>query len=798
MKLSIGKKIGLAFATLLAILVVSGGYSILKMTQAGKSSRHVSEEYLPEIKMTQELSTWVATAFVNARSFGLTGEAKYIERYRKAMAEVENAFKRGATLASNSTQLVKLKSDLEGSHVLLVSYSQMVEETVRLVAEQDKVHQDSAREEEVAAEKLAALHKRLLTALEGSGGAAETLRTHKASLQALEAITAGFGEVRIANLRSQAWRNPELLRAALTNYSAIESQLAGLAAQVKQTAEVDDLAAFKRHSDVCKALLASELAVVDQIAQMEIRRAKAFDEFNVSVAGICESAMAATSGVSASNTAALRSSSVLTAMAVLAALVFGVAISISMTLMITRSVLRATSAIQRVARGDLSETVPVTSRDEIGQICAALNQMIENLRRTAQMADEIAKGNLGVEAALLSEQDTLGRSLREMIGNLRATAEIARQISEGNLEVAPKALSGGDTLGLALEQMVKNLRATADTAEAISTGDLTVEPKPLSENDALGLSLTKMVENLRKVVVEVTTASSNVTSGSEQMSATSQQLSQGASQQAASAEETTSAMEEMSASIQQNADNARQTNAIASKAAQDADQAGQAVSQTVTAIRQIAERIEVIGEIARKTDLLALNAAVEAARAGEHGKGFAVVASEVRKLAERSQAAAAEIAKLTGTGVSVAEAAGGLLMKLVPDIRRTADLVQEISAASAEQSAGAGQVNKAIQQLDQVIQQNASAAEEMSSTAEELASQAQQLQNNIGFFKLATEGHSASSVRPGRAILTAAARPAKTAKTAKMTARPTGCEVHLETPAAAETGSGAEAGFTSY
>jgi methyl-accepting chemotaxis protein len=195
-------------------------------------------------------------------------------------------------------------------------------------------------------------------------------------------------------------------------------------------------------------------------------------------------------------------------------------------------------------------------------------------------------------------------------------------------------------------------------------------------------------------------------------------------------------MEQMVSNIQQNADNAQQTEKIAQKAAEDAREGGKAVVQTVAAMKEIAGKITIIEEIARQTNLLALNAAIEAARAGEHGRGFAVVASEVRKLAERSQTAAGEISKLSGTSVQVAEQAGAMLAKLVPDIQRTAELVLEINGSSKEQNEGAGQVNKAIQQLDQVVQQNASAAEEMSSTAEELSSQAEHLQSIMEFFKV--------------------------------------------------------------
>lgn len=231
--------------------------------------------------------------------------------------------------------------------------------------------------------------------------------------------------------------------------------------------------------------------------------------------------------------------------------------------------------------------------------------------------------------------------------------------------------------------------------------------------------------------------SANVASGSEQMSATAQQLSQGAAEQAASAEECTSSMEEMGASVLQNADNAKQTDKIATKAAEDAISSGEAVSQTLRAMKEIAEKISIIDEISRKTDLLALNAAVEAARAGEHGKGFAVVASEVRKLAERSQIAAAEISRLTADGVQRADGAGQMLARLVPDILKTAELVREIAAASAEQGAGTTQVGKAMLQLDQVIQQNASASEEMSTGSDALSDQAGLLQSAISFFKVA-------------------------------------------------------------
>jgi methyl-accepting chemotaxis protein len=315
----------------------------------------------------------------------------------------------------------------------------------------------------------------------------------------------------------------------------------------------------------------------------------------------------------------------------------------------------------------------------------------------------------------------------------------------------------------------KGLNRAGQAVATVAEGDLSrlIEIKQNDEIGDLLRHVNLMIDRLRGVVADAISASENVSSGSQELSASSEQVSQGATEQASAAEEASASMEEMAANIKQNADNAAQTEKIARQSAKDAETSGEAVGRAVVAMQTIAERITIVQEIARQTDLLALNAAVEAARAGEHGRGFAVVASEVRKLAERSQTAAAEIGAVSSETVKAAQSAGEMLTTLVPNIRKTAELVAEISAACREQDIGSSQINEAIQQLDKVTQQNASASEEMSATSEELAAQAEELQASIAYFRIggAAPTRKAAAAAPAGRRPAAPARPAAQAKT---------------------------------
>ena len=384
--------------------------------------------------------------------------------------------------------------------------------------------------------------------------------------------------------------------------------------------------------------------------------------------------------------------------------------------------------------------------DRLTQIIFERNSVISE--HLDVLGPSIAKNLEDVKLSVMAEQDELGPRLQAANQRTSTTLLILAAIA--------LVIAVGTALAIirtTLRQLGRDPAEIAEIAKSISEGDL----KLSFDNDAEGVygHMKAMATQLIRVVSDVSASSNNVANGSSEMSASAQALSQGATEQASSIEEVSASIEQMASNVRQNTENAAATEEIASKSADEASMSGEAVIKAVSAMKNIAEKISIVEEIARQTNLLALNAAIEAARAGEHGKGFAVVAAEVRQLAERSGEAAREISDLSSSTLGASEEAVERLNSLVPNIRKTAELVQKITEASREQDIGATQINLAISQLDTVIQGNASAAEQMASTSEELASQSKQLEDSMGFFRVNGSGESTAFISQANVIRTA-------------------------------------------
>jgi methyl-accepting chemotaxis protein len=409
--------------------------------------------------------------------------------------------------------------------------------------------------------------------------------------------------------------------------------------------------------------------------------------------------------------------------------------------------------LAQISSGQIDEQIAQTYKGDHEKMKQAVNAIAVVLQ---DLKKEMASLTQAANAGRLTQRGKLDQFrgayaeivvgvneiLDAVITPLNVAAEYIDQISKGDLPPQITTVYQGDfnTIKDNLNTLISAMEEITAAAEEIANGNLTVALQARSPEDKLMQALAAMVSGITRVVLDIGTIAGEVASASQSISTTSIEVSNGASSQAASAEQASSSMEQMVSNIKQNADSAQQTDKIANKSATDAQESGKSVVEAVAAMKEIASRVSIIEEIARQTNMLALNAAIEAARAGEHGKGFAVVAAEVRKLAERSQKAAGEINQLSGTTVKVSERAGEMLSKLVPDIQRTAELVQEIAAASKEQDVGAEQINKALMQLEKVIQQNASASEEMASTTEQLSSQSEQLVSALSFFRTTEQG----------------------------------------------------------
>jgi methyl-accepting chemotaxis protein len=647
--LKLALKIGLGFGLLIVIACALGGMAVVKMGGVQKESTSLAKEYVPEVDIANRIERNSLLTMYAMRGYALSENETYLDNGMQSLAKVQEGIEAAKAHAEKYPALVKLAEKVEIADQKVDRYEELSNRTVdlnrRIAGNRNTLDTAAANYMTSCNEFLAGQNQKMRDEIAAGASQAKLNERLKKITLVNDIIDVG-NDTRIKAFKAQALRELSMIEDAQKNFDKMTRLFENLRAITYEKVDLERIDSTETAANNYKNAM---LALADnwrKVNEVGKNRAAVADEVLVAAQATADAGMGQTKEIANTAVDNLAAASKVMIGGLIGALLIGIAIAVYLTRSITKPIFKGVEFSKAMARGDFTKELDIDQKDEIGQLAAAMNDM---------------------------------------------------------------------------------------------------------------------VRRLREIVTEVQSASDNVASGSQEMSASSENLSQGATEQAASVEEVSSSMEEMTSNIRQNADNAQQTEKIALQAATDAEKGGEAVSNTVGAMKEIAEKISIIEEIARQTNLLALNAAIEAARAGEHGKGFAVVAAEVRKLAERSGAAAGEISELSANSVQVAEEAGEMLKKIVPDIQKTAELIQEIAAASNEQNSGAEQINKAVQQLDQVIQQNASSSEEMASTSEELSSQAEQLQQTMGFFKIGEgTGRALSGAGSRRQVKAkAASKPAK-------------------------------------
>lgn len=615
----LGIKLGIGFGVLILIAATLGIIAIINMQNISTKSKYLADEYIPEVEISNSIERNALLAMFNMRGYSYTENDSFLTLGTGYLTAVNDELNNAEKLTDKATQLEALVGSIKETKDALNTYEQLgnqiVEINKQLSTLRNTMDNSAKKFMDNCYGYLDDQNNAFQT--EYAQGAGNLGERHNKITLINDVIDKG-NDVRVANFKAQAKRDPEAYQKAIDGFD-ISAELLELERITTELAGKEALPNIEAAGEQYKTAIQNFLKAWKKRENLNKRRVSAANVLLSDAQNVAKAGINNTNDIANEAVELLGTSSIVMIVGLIIALFIGVILAIILTNMITSPLKKGVEFAKTLANGDLNAKVDVQQKDEIGELADALTQMVAKLK-----------------------------------------------------DIVTNIISGAD----------------------------------------------------------------NIASASQEMSGTSQEMSQGANEQASSTEEVSSSMEQMSANIQQNTDNAKETEKIATKAMQGIQNGNEASQKSVQAMKEIAEKITIINDIAFQTNILALNAAVEAARAGEHGKGFAVVAAEVRKLAERSAKAAGEIDTLSKDGVEISENAGNMLSEIVPEIEKTARLVQEIAASSIEQTSGANQVNTAVEQLNQVTQQNAAAAEEMATSAEELSSQAEQLKDIVGYFKV--------------------------------------------------------------
>lgn len=883
MRFGLRKKMGLGFGFVIVLMLILGIISTVMMSNVQTQSTILSQEYVAEVEIAQNLERFLRQAMYNIRVYALNEETGYLDRGLEELGKVKTELQQARDFVAEATHLSEFEADLTTIAAKIEEFELL---TQKNAAKNREVQLNRKMLEEAAAQYLQNCtnflrHQQESLETEAIADFPPDRIVNRLTkiAQMNEVLTLGNLN-RIATAQAQALRDPSRIQQTQQNFEQIDNILGALSEGVTLDENLKAIANIRSAARIYEKHMNSLLE--NWLAGQEIteQRVAVGDEVLAQAQAIAERGMGETKDVAEDTVTSLNSASRILMIGLLIAAVIGVAAGVVITRGIVNPLAKSVDFARAIAAGNLNASLEIYRADEIGVLAYALQNMKEKIQAvlhetesltqavqqgkldirgntadfaggwqellvginslidafvgpinvTADFIDRLSKSDIPdeitddyqgdfnkIKTNLNMLREDIQRVLQEMSylsqaiqhGQLRTRGNIDdfgggwRELVRGvnNLIeafVTPLTMTAGaldriargdipekilETYQGDFNQIKQNLNTLIDAmheithlAQEMADGNLTVQVNERSEQDALMQALNTMIQRLSSTVLSVQSTADHVATGSKGMSSSSEQMSQGATEQAAAAEEASSSMEQMVANIRQNAENAMQTEKIAVKVAEEARESGKAVAQTASAMKKIAKKIAIIEEIARQTHMLSLNATIEAAKAQDHGQGFGVVASEVRALAERSRVAAEEISEITGSSVAISEKAGEMLKTLVPSIQQTAELVQEISAASNEQNSGANQINLAIQQLDQVIQENASTSEEMAATADSLAQQAERLRRTMSFFQVDQSEHIAQGTPDGSASASAQAQisqkpPPRKAKPALTTER---------------------------